>query len=105
MGWSGLLGHGEGVLIKHYMAQYEDTIGLKVEAAVSFMVGGITKKDAQGGSRCKFVGGCGREVRIASAAKNTKMVVLGLDTKQDRVRCGGVKGFGGEDVENMCGNM
>jgi len=77
------------------MSRDENTIGLKVEAAVSFMVGGIAKKNAQGGSRCKFVGGCGGKVRIASAAKDAKMVVLGLNTKQDRVRCGGVKGFGG----------
>ena len=41
------------------------------------------------------MGGCGGKVRIASAAKDAKMVVLGLNTKQDRVRCGGVKGFGG----------
>jgi hypothetical protein len=69
------------VLIKYDVSRDVNTIGLKVKAAVSFMVGGVAKEDAQGGAGCKLVGGCGGEVRITGSAKDTKMVISGLVTK------------------------
>lgn len=52
-------------LIKNDMAQNNDAAGGYVEASITFVRGGVTKKDANGGARCKFVGSSGTKVRIA----------------------------------------
>jgi hypothetical protein len=46
-----------------------------MEATISFVVCGVSKKDALYRPRSKFVGNCGGKVRITSTSKNPKVTI------------------------------
>jgi hypothetical protein len=58
------------------MSRYDDTVGGKVEAAISLMIGGIAEERTQGAGS-KFVRSCGGEVGIACAPDGAHIVVAG----------------------------
>lgn len=57
------------------------------------------------GARWKFVGGHGREVRIAATPKDTKMVVRGACIEEDVVRGFKLEGFCWMKVEEESGGV
>ena len=66
-GWGGLCGEmGEGKLgfFKRDVARDEHTVGGGVEAAISFVIGGVAEKDAGEATWGEFVGCGGSRVRV-----------------------------------------
>jgi hypothetical protein len=68
--WSIMISKGKGSFIKDDMPRDDDAIGGEVKAAVSFVMVGIAKKDAQGRPGGEFVRGYGGQVGITFAAEN-----------------------------------
>ena len=69
------LSERKGSFIEDDMPRNNDSIGREVKAALSFMVSGVAQEDAQGGARGEFVGGCGRQVGITFATKDSKVTI------------------------------
>jgi hypothetical protein len=67
--WSITISKGKGSFIKDDMPR-DDAIGGEVKAAVSFVMVGIAKEDAQGRPGGEFVRSCGGQVGITFAAEN-----------------------------------
>ena len=65
----------KGSFIKDDMLGGDDSICGQIKAAVSFMMSGIAKEDAQGGVRSEFVWSSSGKVRVTLAAKDSKVVV------------------------------
>ena len=59
----------------------DHSIRREIETMVSFMVSRVSQEDTWGGSRREFVGGCGRQVGITFATKDTEVVVGGRSAK------------------------
>ena len=73
----------------------DDPIGDSVKVAVSFMVGRVAKKDAQGGAGCELMASCGRQVGVAGAPKDAKVIVGRQRAMEGEVR--------GHELERLCG--
>ena len=68
--WSIAISKGKDSFIKDDMPRDDDAVGREVKVAVSFVMVGIAKEDAQGRPGGEFVGSCGRQVGITFAAED-----------------------------------
>jgi hypothetical protein len=73
----------------------EDTMRGKVIASIPLMIRGVPKEDTTSRVRCKLVRCSGREVRVASAPKDSKVIIGGRGAKESEVRCGSANRLGG----------
>ena len=69
----------KGSLIKDDVSGDDYLVGRHVKTAVSFVVSRVAKENTQGRSRSEFVGGCGRQVRIAFVAEDPEVCQGGQD--------------------------
>jgi hypothetical protein len=90
-------------LIKDDASGDDYLVGRHVKAAVSFVVSRVTKKDIQGRSRSEFVGGCGRQVRIAFATEDSEVCVSRRCAKEGKMRRGEAKSLGRQNVNQRSG--
>lgn len=93
-GWGWLHAERKCMLPEDHVARDEKTAGVEVEARISFLRGRVTEEETRGGTRREFMGGGGRDIRIAQA------------TEDMEVRVGGwraIKGFMRSDVLESCG--
>ena len=86
------------------MARNEDSVGGEVKTPITLMVGRVTEEDTTRGARGKLMRSNGREIGVASAPKDTKMVVRGMDAEESEVRGGVGNRLGGETVEEIGGS-
>jgi hypothetical protein len=86
------------------MARNEDSVGGEVKTPITLMVGRVTEEDTTRGARGKLMRSSGREIGVASAPKDTKMVVRGMDAEESEVRGGVGNRLGGETVEQVGGS-
>jgi hypothetical protein len=77
------------------MSRDYDAVGGKVEATITFMVIGVSKKHTVRRPGSKFMRCGGGEVGITSTAKDTEVGVVGRSTVQGLVRGGKGDGFNG----------
>ena len=66
-----MLGKGKSSLVKENMTGDDDSICGRIKTLVSLVVSGITKEDAEGRARGKFVGSSGRKIGATLTAKDT----------------------------------
>jgi hypothetical protein len=59
-----MLGKGKNGLVKKNMTGDDDSIGGRIKTSVSLVVSRITKEDAEGRARGKFVGSSGRQIGV-----------------------------------------
>ena len=88
----------KGSFIKDDMLGGDDSICGQIKAAVSFMMSGIAKEDAQGGARGEFLWSCGGEVWITLATENPKVIIRRGFSQKGEVWRGEVEGLGWQDV-------
>jgi len=81
----------------------EDTMRGKVIAPIPLMIRGVPKEDTTSRARCKLVRCSGREVRVASAPKDSKVIIGGRGAKESEVRCGSANRLGGKAIEQVGG--
>ena len=98
----GLLRERKRGLVESDMTRDDDPVGDGVKAAVSFMVGRVAEKDAQGGVRCELVASYGRQVWIAGAPKDAEVIVGRQRANEGEVRCDKLEHLYGKDVEKVC---
>jgi hypothetical protein len=48
---------------------------MTIETKVALVVRGVAKENTKGGARGEFVWGCGGEIRVTCATKNTKVLI------------------------------
>jgi len=82
-------------LVKCDVTGDDNPIGNSVKAVVSFMVGRVAKKDAQGGAGCELMASGGGQVWIANAPKDAEVVVGRQFAMESKVRCNELKRLGG----------
>ena len=80
----------------------DDSICREIKAAISFVMSGIAKEDAQGGARGEFMWSCGREVWITLATENPKVIIRWGFAQKGEVWHGEVEGLGWQDVNQRC---
>lgn len=80
------------------MLRDDDAVRTVIEALESLVIRRLAEEDTHGGTRSEFVGGGGIEVRIASTAKDTKMLIRRLRSKHGEVQSGESKSLGRQDV-------
>jgi len=90
-----LLGERKRGLVESDMMRDDDLVGDGVKAAVSFMVRRVAEKDAQGGAGCELMASCGRQVGVAGAPKDAKVIVGQQRAVEGEVR--------GHELERLCG--
>ena len=93
------LGKRKGILIEDDMPRDDDSVGREIKKAVSFMMSGVSKEDAQSRPRTEFMWGGGRQVWVTFATENSQMVVCWRLAEEGKVRRGILESFGGQDVE------
>ena len=87
------------------MTRDEDTMRGKVIAPIPLMIRRVPKKDATSRMRCELVR-CGvREVGVASAPKDSKVIIGGRGAKESEVRCGSANRLGGKAIEQVGGGV
>jgi hypothetical protein len=97
----------ENCLIKDHVSGNHKAVCREVKTAITFVMFGIPKKDTTGGASCKFVWCCGGHVRVASAAKDTEMLISWGCTEQGVIRARHADGLGGGDDSastSLCGD-
>jgi len=82
-----------------------DTTRRKVIAPIPLMIRRVPKKDATSRTRCELVRCGGREVGVASAPKDSKVIIGGRGAKESKVRCGSANRLGGKAIEQVCGGV
>jgi hypothetical protein len=97
------LSERKGSLIKDDVSGDDYLVGRHVKAAISFVVSRVTKKDTQDKMRSEFVGGCGRQVRIAFATKDSEVCVSRWCAKEGKMRRGEAKSLGRQNVNQRSG--
>ena len=81
-----------------------DTTRRKVIAPIPLMIRRVPKKDATSRTRCELVRCGGREVGVASAPKDSKVIIGGRGgAKESEVRCGSANRLGGKAIEQVGG--
>ena len=80
------------------MQRDDDSVGGEIKAAVSFVMSGIAKEDAQGGAWGEFMWSCGGEVWITLATENPKVIIRQGFAQKGEVWRGEVEGLGWQDV-------
>jgi hypothetical protein len=67
----------------------------EIEAAITFVVGRITKEDTFGRIGSQLMGSSGSDIRIANTVEHPKMIIGGLRAKEGSKRTESMDGFGG----------
>jgi hypothetical protein len=93
------LSERKGSLIKDDVSGDDYLVGRHVKTAVSFVVSRVAKKSTQGRSRSEFVGGCGGQVRVTFAAKNSEVIVSRRCTKEGKMRRAKIQSLGRQNVD------
>ena len=93
-----MLSKGKDSFIEDDMPRDDDSVGGEIKAAVSFVMSGIAKEDAQGGARGEFMWSCGGEVWITLATENPKVIIRRGFAQKGEVWRGEVEGLGWQDV-------
>ena len=57
------------------MSGVENSISGEIQAPITFVIGGIAEEHTKGGARRELVGSSSREVRVAGASKDPKVIV------------------------------
>jgi hypothetical protein len=70
-----MLSKGKSVHVKKNMTRDDDSIGGRIKTSVSLVVSRITKEDAEGRARGKFVGSGGRQIGVTLTTKDTQIIV------------------------------
>jgi hypothetical protein len=68
------------------VAGNDDAVRGEIKAPVALVIRWVAKKDTESGARGKLVGSCGREVRIASAPKRSKIMIGGKGAMEGEER-------------------
>jgi hypothetical protein len=55
----------------------DDVGGGEIKTTITFMVSGVSEENTFGGPRCQFVGGFGKEIRIAGTTEYTQVLIGG----------------------------
>jgi hypothetical protein len=97
------LSERKGSLIKDDVFGDDYLVGRHVKAAVSFVVSRVIKEDTQGRPRSEFVGGRGRQVRIAFATEDSKVCISRRCAKEGKMRRGEAKSLGRQNVNQRSG--
>jgi hypothetical protein len=82
----------------------EDSVGGEVKTPIPLMVEGVSEEDTASGARGQLMRGSGCEIGVASAPKDTKMVIRGMDAKENEVTGGVGNHLGGETIEEVGGS-
>ena len=93
-----MLGKGKNGLVKKNMTGDDDSIGGRIKTSVSLVVSRITKEDAEGRARGKFVGSSGRKIGATLTAKDTQIIVRQCTAEESKVRSGKLQCLGWQDV-------
>ena len=80
-----------------------NTTRRKIITPIPLMVRRVPKKDATSRMRCELVRCGGREVGVASAPKDSKVIIGGRGAKESEVRCGSANRLGGKAIEQVGG--
>jgi hypothetical protein len=83
------------------MLQYDETIRCEIKTLIFLVFRRIPKKDAYGGEWCKFVGSCGRQVRITLAPKTHEGGKIGMKAEKGEMRHAVGECFGRVQVEDV----
>ena len=78
-----------------------DTTRRKVIAPILLMIRRVPKEDATSRTRCELVRCGGREVGVASAPKDSKVIIGGRGAKESEVRCGSANCPGRKAIEQV----
>jgi hypothetical protein len=93
------LSERKGSLIKDDVSGDDYLVGRHVKIAISFVVSRVTKKSTQGRSRSEFVGGCGRQVRIAFVAEDPEVGISRRCAKEGKMRREEAQSLGRQNVD------
>jgi hypothetical protein len=63
------------------MMRDDSAIGVAIKTNITLVVRGIAKEYAQSGAGGKFVGSSGREIGIALASEDAKMIIGWVNTE------------------------
>jgi hypothetical protein len=83
----------------------DDVIGGEIKTPVTFVVSGVFEENTSDGSRCQFVGGFDREIRIAGTTKHAQMLIGGADFMEGELWVGRANHLGGEAAQQICGGV
>lgn len=81
----------------------DDMAGFDVKAMVPFVMIGVTKEDAQRGSRSELMCGGSVEVGMGCTPEDTKMIICGYGAKEGLVCRREVKYLGGQEIKKIDG--
>ena len=82
-----------------------DTTRRKVIAPIPLLIRGVPKKDATSRTRCELVRCGGREVGVASAPKDSKVIIGGRGAKESKMRCMGANRLGRKAIGQVGGGV
>jgi len=99
-----VMGERKMGFVKGNMARDDDPVGGEIKAAITFVIRGITKKDAQSRARSKLMWGSGSEIRIAGTPKDPKFAVGRVSGMEDEVGCGQTQRLSGKTVDQIGGS-
>lgn len=94
-------GKRKRILIKDDVSGDENSISGEIQAPISFVIGGIAEEHTKGGARRELVGSSSREVRVAGASEDPKMIVGRGFPEEGEVGSTVGKGFGGETIQKV----
>ena len=87
------------------MTGNNDTTRRKVIAPIPLMIRRVPKEDATSRTRCELVRCGGREVGVASAPKDSKVIIGGRGAKESKMRCMGANRLGRKAIEQVGGGV
>jgi hypothetical protein len=96
---------GEICLIKSNVSRDDDVVGGEITTPVTFVISGVSEKNTFGGTRCRFVSGFDREIRITGTTEHEQVLIGGGDSMEGEVWTGHADCLGGEVVQQICGGV
>jgi hypothetical protein len=90
---------------KNNVSGDDNVVGGEIKTPVTFMVCGVSKENASGGSGCQFVSDFGEEIRIAGTTEHTQVLIGGADSMEGKVWIGRADRLGGEAVQQICDDV
>ena len=94
-------GERKRILIKDDVSRDENSISGEIQAPITFVIGGIAEEHTKGGARRELVGSSSREVRVADASEDPKVIVGRGFPEEGEVGSTMGKGFGGETIQKV----
>jgi len=85
------------------MSGDQDPARGEVKAAVPLVVRGVPEEHTASRTGRQLVRSSGGEVGVASALKDSKVIIGGRGAKESEVRCGGANRLGGKAIEQVGG--